>query len=178
MNYEQMWEIVKNNVVEDIFKTMKEQISKGKSIPCIYLVLYPSGRTSSIFIDEILEKKVFKDKGLTKPVLMKLIRMYLKDTQPDFVIFMSEGFTLPIEAKGLSDKEREEVENDLMEKYGEIKNVPGRGEILICSATTKYGVHSMKTAQVVRDRDEITFQHIDDIADWGGRMIMERWARD
>jgi len=178
MNYEQMWEIVKGPLVEDLFNAMKQQVSEGKGIPCSYHVLYPSGKTTDIYVDDLLNKKEFKDRGINKVNLMKVLRLYLKDTQPDFVVFISEGFSLHIEAKDLSAEERKELEDDLMEKYGSIEKTPGRGEILICNATTKYGVQHCKTAQVLRDGENVSFKDLKDVDNWGGRMIMERWARD
>ena len=178
MNYEKMWDLVRGPLMDGLWSAMKEQVTKGKGIPCSYHVFYPSGKTTDIYVDDLLNKKEWKDQGLNKVKLMEIIRYYLKDTQPDFVVFISEGFTLHIEVKDMSEKEREEMENDIMQKYGSIEKTPGRGEIIICNATTKYGVQHCKTAQVIRDGENVRFEDIGSTDNWGGRMIMERWARD
>lgn len=160
------------SLIDHFYDRAKEAIVDGSFRPLAILI-------SAEWELEIIpfEANTNEEKSIFTHVVQSLAQ--IRGSQA--IIMCIEAWMLGVETRDpkMTSEEIHEVYEDLLERYGgDMKNVPGRAEILNIAGTDKYGDRYQRIGQIIREGDNITFRERDaDYKKETGKFIFEGWAK-
>lgn len=157
------------------FDTAKEAISKQEFLPC-GIVFFPNGDMG------IIPYNV--ESSFDKDLFVLSAQLIAKSVNADAVAFINEAYASGISVRkdALTEEKAKQIGEDLIDKYGSLKDVPGRVEIILILTTDKYGEVYTKMGEIKREEKEDGIERIwvedrDPGPMKSGRMVLDAWAK-